>query len=246
MDRSLEQFIKLVRQSTRFVNRDFFELESMQANAKKNRDYAERTCKKVAECYIDSLSKYCPDLIFTANDLANKKFDKEAILIEIMDGFDNFTKSLPYFASIATKIEKKNNKIVPTQAVMVMHGCNKIYYSTPGGGAWKEDLYGPSEGKSRLRVSNGIKNNDLLVGTSYKNLQIATKFSDNIRIFASDAFLCAMVACGKLDLAILSNNQITTQAYQLFIQESAGIIVDYADVQIITNVDMQTIVNTTK
>lgn len=245
MDKSLEQFIKLVRQSTRFVNRDFFELEAMQAGAKKSREFAEKTCQRVAECYVESLSKYYQNLIFTTADLEAKEIKQDAILIEIMDGFDNLTKSLPYFASIATKVVRKGDKIIPEQSVMVMHGSNKIYYALSGGGAWREDLYGAAEGKIRLRVasSNAKSAKNLVVGTSYSNINLATKFSENIRIFGSDAFLCAMVASGKLDLAILAKNQLTSPAYKLFIKECGGIIIEDGDVLIATNVDMQTTIN---
>lgn len=245
MDKSLELFIKLVRQSTRFVNRDFFELEAMQSSTKKNREFAQNTCKRVAECYVDSMSKYFSNLVFTADDLANKKIEKEAIIIEIMDGFDNLTKSLPYFASIATKLVKKGDEVIPEQSVMVMHGSNKIYYAMAANGAWKEDLYGSLDGKRRLRVASGsVKNADnVIVGTSYANLPIALQISSNVRIFGSDSFLCSMVACGKLDAAILSKNALTIPAYKLFVQESGGLIIDRDDVQIATNVDLQMLVN---
>lgn len=245
MDKSLELFVKLVRESTRFVNRDFFELESMQSVAKKNRQFAENTCIRVAECYREFMSKYFPNLVFTADSLDSNKIDKEVILIEILDGFDNLAKSLPYFASVATKLIKKADKLVADQSVMIMYGCNKIYYTMSGVGAWKEDLYGSSEGKSRLRVASAnVKNMDrLVIGTSHANLQTALKFSENVRIFGSDAYLCAMLACGKLDIAVLSKNDLTTPAYKLFIKESGGVIIESGDVLIATNADMQSSVN---
>lgn len=245
MEKSLELFISLVRQSTKFVTRDFYELESLQNIGNKNYEFANKTCQRLVEKYVENLSKYYPKLIFTTDDIANSVNHDNYVLIEVIDGLSNLAKSLPYFATVVTKMIKKDDKHVAEFSAMIMPGNNEIYYSMAGKGAWREKLNDSHFGMSKLRVSMvASKNKDsLMVGCSYANFDLAKKISSNIRIVGSDAILCSLVSAGKLDVAILKDNLLTNPAFHLFLKESGGLCCSVGNFQIATNPELQIVIN---
>lgn len=250
MEKSLELFIQQVRLSARFVTRDYFELESLQATGRYNRDYARNTCSRLLQNYIDSCGKYFKKIIYRTEDLASTGNVREFLLIELMDGYENLVRSLPYFASVATKMVNKGGKYVPEMTVIIMPGNNEIYYAMSGKGAWKEKLSASHSGSTRLRVSNVIVKNanktaldDLLVGTAGVFFENASTISRNIRIFACDSFLSTQVASGKVDVALLKSNPLLNPAFELLLQESGGVFFSSGDVQLATTPNLQAFIN---
>jgi len=214
--------VDATRKASRFLQRDYFELENLQASDKKTTSFCQKSCTKAVQILQENLSKYYKTVIFDAKELEGSNFFGKAALVETMDGFGNFTRSLPFFAIMVTIVSKKNGEIIADRSVMNFPALGEIYYAEKGKGAWMDRYSSNVPGSSRVRVSGANNVKDALIAVTGKNIEFAKKISSDIRILDSYTYSLIMLISGKVDILICDERKISSKGVELFVLEAAG------------------------
>ena len=187
--------------ASRFLIRDFGELENLQVSSKGPGDFVSSADKRTEKIIIDELQKAHPEygIITEETGVINKSNVKNRWIIDPIDGTMNFLNGIPQFA-ISIGYEE-NNEI--KCGVIFNPIMNEMFCAEKGNGAYLNN--------SRIRVSNKKKLRDALLVTGGPNADSKIKdkiFSEyinvsnnvsNIRRFGSAALDMAYVACGRFD-----------------------------------------------
>ncbi|MFA1689161.1 inositol monophosphatase [Candidatus Rickettsia barbariae] len=224
--------INALRKAVKFLHRDFLELEMLQKNSVRNEEFCKRSYLKLKTLLCEELQKYTQYLFFPEDKFDLNNNYESVFLINPIDSPNNFARSIPFFAISVTYLKRNQEVLIPTSTVIYFPALNEIYYAEKGKGAWieKNNLNSNYQGL-RLRVSDnadlknclaiieGVNHNDL------EEIEVA-----NIRSFGSLCYGATLVASGKADLICLSLLNFTLYyAFELFIKEAGGIIIDSSD-----------------
>jgi myo-inositol-1(or 4)-monophosphatase len=222
MDREIELVVEATRQASKFLMRDYFELEGLQASNRNSFTFSQKSCTKIMQLLQERLSKYFNTVILDNKEVHSASFAGKAVLIETIDGFSNLTRALPFFAIMVTIITRKNGQLIAEKSIMNFPVLGEVYYTEKGKGAWLERYNFNFPGVTRLRVS-GIENiEDAITSTTSANLSKLPTSLSNIRIFDSYTYSLALLITGKIDIIIIEERNISTLGVQLFIEEAAG------------------------
>ena len=101
--------IRAARKASKYIVRDFLELEKLQVSVKGQNDFVTNVDIKVQEIIHSELNKARTDYGFIMEEGQSEKLDAENIwIIDPIDGTLNFMHGLPYFAiSIGLRIKQK-------------------------------------------------------------------------------------------------------------------------------------------
>ena len=214
-----------LREASKFLHRDYFELENLQSSVKSRKSFVDKAKIRVTENLQKSLTKYYKTIIFDSTDLdlAGLDFTGPIALVDSLDGVYNFERAIPFFALVVTMLTKKQEKISAEKVAINFPILGDIYYAEQGKGSWLERHSFNFGGETlRLRVSVNNKLEDSLVSCNYPQLEVAQKISTNIRIFESYAYQIALLISGKSDIALLPSKPIT-HGLDLLIREAGGL-----------------------
>tara|TARA_B110000503_G_scaffold91741_1_gene138455 strand:+ start:4237 stop:4977 length:741 start_codon:yes stop_codon:yes gene_type:complete len=214
--------IDATRKASRFLQRDFFELESLQSSDKATEPFCQKSCSKALQTLNESLSKYYKTIIFDNNEVANTNFSGKALLIETLDGLGNLAKSLPFFAIMVTMIVKKGDKISAEKSVINFPALGEIYYTEKGKGVWLERHSSNLAGALRARVSGTSDLGRAFIATTISQIDFSRTISSNIRVFESYTYALSLLISGKVDVMLVESRHISAQGIELFILEAAG------------------------
>lgn len=224
MQSNISLLIDSMRGASKFLHRDYFELENLQSSAKNTKAFVDKAKNRVSESLQKSLSKYYKTVVFNKEELETLDFTGSAALVETLDGTSNFERAVPFFAVIVTILVKKHDQIFADKIAINFPALSDIYYAEKGKGSWLErGASNFSSGAFRLRVSANNKLEDSLISCNYSELELAQKLSSNIRIFESIAYQISLLISGKSDCALFANNPIVTQGIELLIREAGGL-----------------------
>lgn len=225
LDGSLNLLIDALRKSSRFLNRDFFELENLQSSSRGVDGFVKKSCEKLLLELKESLGKYHKTVIFSEEEAIAASVEKEALLVELLDGYSNFARSMYFFAIIVTLVSKKDDVLHPEKVIINFPALNEIVYAMKGKGAWKENHSGNTAGGAvRARVSAVSEVKNSVIGASNEHYNKAAGISQNVRIFGSNAYLATLVASGKLDAALFPKRNLSCHGLQLLITEAGGVV----------------------
>lgn len=214
-----------LREASKFLHRDYFELENLQNSARSIKVFVDKAKTRVADNLQKSLTKYYKTIIFdpTELDLSNLDLTGPIVLVDTLDGTYNFERAIPFFALVVTILTAKQGKISAEKVAINFPVLGEIYYAEQGKGSWFERYsFNFGTGTIRLRVSVNSKLEDSLISCSYQQLQLAQKISTNIRIFESYAYQIALLISGKSEIALLPNKPIT-HGLDLLVREAGGL-----------------------
>ena len=214
-----------LREASKFLHRDYFELENLQNSARSIKVFVDKAKTRVADNLQKSLTKYYKTIIFdpTDLDLSNLDLTGPIVLVDTLDGTYNFERAIPFFALVVTILTAKQGKISAEKVAINFPVLGEIYYAEQGKGSWFERYsFNFGAGTIRLRVSVNSKLEDSLISCSYQQLQLAQKISTNIRIFESYAYQIALLISGKSEIALLPNKPIT-HGLDLLVREAGGL-----------------------
>lgn len=215
-----------MRGASKFLHRDYFELENLQNSTKGTKAFVNKAKARVTENLQKSLGKYYKTVIFDDEnlDLQTLDFDRDIALVKVLDGAENFERAIPFFALVVTILSKKLDKILANKVAINFPILGDVYYAEQGKGAWLERHSSNFvNGAVRLRVSAINKLEDSLVSCNYLQLELAKNLSSNIRIFESHAYQIALLISGKSDIAIFPNNLILSKGFELLTREAGGL-----------------------
>ena len=209
---NLNLMIKAAEKASKFVIRDFGEVEKLQVSKKGPYDFVTKTDKKVEKILIEELSKSKKNYSFITEEtgkIYNK--DKENFwIIDPIDGTTNFLHGIPHFAICIAHMF--NNEII--SGLIFDPIKDEMFFSEKNKGAYLNN--------QRLRVSkkNSIEN------CLFSSNREGVKFSNlNMRCSGCAALDLAYVASGRLDGFFQNKINIwDIAAGALMVKEAGGIV----------------------
>ena len=215
--------------ASRFLIRDFGEIENLQVSTKGPGDFVTSADKRTEKILIDELQKAHPEygIVTEEAGIINKTNKKNRWIIDPIDGTLNFLNGVPQFAISIGYEENGEIKC----GVIFNPILNEMFCAEKGNGAYLNN--------GRIRVSNKKKiNNALLVtggpeGASKIKDKIFSEYikvSNNVshvRKFGSAALDMAYVACGRFDGFWQRELKYWDIAAGIIILKEAGGLVDF-------------------
>ena len=215
--------------ASRFLIRDFGEIENLQVSTKGPGDFVTSADKRTEKILIDELQKAHPEygIVTEEAGIINKTNRKNRWIIDPIDGTLNFLNGVPQFAISIGYEENGEIKC----GVIFNPILNEMFCAEKGNGAYLNN--------GRIRVSNKKKiNNALLVtggpeGASKIKDKIFSEYikvSNNVshvRKFGSAALDMAYVACGRFDGFWQRELKYWDIAAGIIILKEAGGLVDF-------------------
>lgn len=192
---------KACLKASRYLIRDFGEIEKLQVSSKGPGDFVTSADKRTEKIIIQELHKAQPsfEILTEESGVINKSSEKRRWIIDPIDGTMNFLNGIPQFA-ISVGYEEDNE----IKAGVIFNPIlNELYCAEKGKGAYLNN--------SRIRVSNKKKIVDSLLVTGgpkqaskskdkiFSEYIIVSKKVTNVRKFGSAALDMAYVASGKFD-----------------------------------------------
>ncbi len=228
--------INALRKAVKFVHRDFLELEMLQKNSVRNEEFCKRSYFRLKTLLCEELRKHTKYLFFPEDQFNPNNSCETVFLVNPIDSPSNFTRSIPFFAVSVTCLKHNQDVLTPVSTIIYFPVLDEVYYAEKGRGAWveKNDLCSNHKGL-RLRVSdNDNLENCLTIIEDLKNNN--SHEINNSRTFGSSCYAVMLLASGKVDLIYLPLLNFTLYyAFDLFIKEAGGIIVNSSDKFIYSN-----------
>ena len=218
--------------ASRFLIRDFGEIENLQVSSKGPGDFVTSADKRTEKILIEELQKSHPEygIITEEIGIINKSNSKNRWIIDPIDGTFNFMNGIPQFA-ISVGYEEENEIKC---GVIFNPILNEIFCAEKGNGAYLNN--------SRIRVSKKKKIKDALIvtggpkGISKIKEKIFSEYINvsnnvaNVRKFGSAALDMAYVACGRFDGYWQRELNYWDIAAGLVILKEAGGFVDFFEI----------------
>lgn len=236
MEGDIALITRAVRNASQFLLRDYYELEHLQNSAKNTLNFCNQSCQRVLAKLQENLSKYFDNVIFTAEDLQKAEFAEKSVLVEIMDGFENFSRAIPFFAIMITIMCKKNGKIYADKSVIHFPATGEMIRVEKGQGVLLE-RYDSNVGTLKLKTSKTSELKDVISVFDKYFLSDAKSFN-NFRFYNSNLFAIYQLVAGKIDLVVAKVNYITIEGIKLFIEEAGGKILIKQDKLIASNLPL--------
>jgi myo-inositol-1(or 4)-monophosphatase len=223
---NLNLMIKACETASKYIIKDFGEVENLQVSKKGPRDFVTKTDKKVEQVIINELSKNKKGYSFITEEtgvIENKNKDNVWI-IDPIDGTNNFLHGIPHFAiSIALRIQ---NEIVIGLVFDPLR--NDIFYAEKNNGSYFNNY--------RIRVSKRNNIDDCLFATSHDGARETTL---NVRHTGCAALDLAYVGAGKFDGYYHSKINLWDIAAGLIIVREAGGEIDELDHSAHKNINLK-------
>ncbi len=218
--------IKAAEKASKFIIRDYGEVEKLQVSKKGPRDFVTKTDKQVEKILIEELSKIKKNYSFISEETGKiNNSDKENIwIIDPIDGTTNFLHGIPHFAICLALISKKQ----------IISGL--IFDPIKDEMFFAEKYKGAFLNNRRLRVSKKSSLDDCLFSSNHEGV----KYSDlNMRYSGCTSLDLAYVASGRLDGFFHNHiNLWDVAAGALMVEEAGGIINDISKFKI-NNIDIR-------
>ena len=227
------KIIETILEATRFLHRDYLELEIFKNYNNQTIKFCDKSIAKVEQYLKQSLIKHYKYIIFNDTGLA-KDFVEDYVQIScIVDDVLNYQRSLPFFSIKVAIINKSiKGKAKAKSCVTYFPALNEVYYTSIGRGAWREKLLGNDTRKFRLKISNNADKESAVIACDIHHIESFINISKNIRIFGSSTYSLMLFLSGKLDIVAFDDQDLGNN---LFIQEAGGMLFPFQNFYIATN-----------
>lgn len=213
-----------VRNASRLLLRDFFEVRLLRASIKGADDFALKAMIRAENSIVKELQISRPYYGFKCKISGEKKGldPTRSWIINGIDGFNNYSHGLPYWV-MTLALEHKGKTIL---SLIYNPLENEMYTVEKGSGSWMNN--------TRIRVSNKPRLSDSIIGTEteseildedFERYRYLTKTAAGIRSIGSASLDLANVSCGRLDgywTAHLKPSNL--QAACLLVAEAGGLV----------------------
>ena len=210
---NLNIMIKAAEKASKYLIRDFGEVEKLQVSKKGPYDFVTKTDKQVEKILIQELSKSKKYSFLTEESGVIDYKDKENIwIIDPIDGTTNFLHGIPHFA-ICIALQSKKEIV---SGLIFDPIKDEIFFGEKNKGAFLNN--------QRLRVSNKNSIEECLFSSN----QEGVKYSNlNMRCSGCAALDLAYVASGRLDGFFHNKiNLWDVAAGALLVREAGGSVND--------------------
>ena len=231
--------IQATRKATRYLQRDYLELESLQNSPRGTAEFCKRSYNRVKSTLKEELQKHTSFICFADEDKISLDKAETAILIHPIEGIDNLSKALPFFAISIVVLKKINMILTPFSGVMNFPALGETLYAEKNGGVWLEKIANNSSDKSfRLRVSGCNNLRDAYIASN--DIQNASVMTKNQLHFGSLCYHLALLASGKLDIVHATSLNYTLEPlYNLVISEANGFVISDNEQITGTNIELR-------
>lgn len=223
-NKNISILLDAARAASRFLYRDYAELENLQTSLKGTQSFVENSRNRVLEKLRANLEKHYPNIIFSPEADNFNSINGYAILVDIISGINNFARALPYFGVVVTLVQGKENTIIAEKTVINLPIVGELYYAEKSKGAWLEkDNSGNTGSIFRIRTSANTKISECLLAC--ENVQQAANLDQHflsIRIFGCSAYQAALVAAGKIDCCVSEAHSLLNPGLELLVREAGG------------------------
>jgi len=215
---NLNIMIKASEKASKFLIRDFGEVENLQVSVKGPLDFVTNADIKVEKILIEELTKSKKNFSILSEETGfiKNKDNKNIWIIDPIDGTSNFLHGIPHFAiSIALQSE---NEIV--SGLIFDPIKNEMFYAEKNNGSYLNN--------KRIRVSKKKEIDKCLFATNgkkFKNTNLHNRKS------GSAALDMAYVAAGRYDGYFQENLNLWDIAAGLILIKEAGGIVNEVDLR---------------
>jgi myo-inositol-1(or 4)-monophosphatase len=179
---------------------------------------------------IESLTKLLPISAVLAEESGhNGEHDKDYIwVIDPLDGTNNYSYSIPYFA-VSVGLVYKNEPII---GVVYNPANDELFFAQKGKGAFlnekkitvsdRENIY-----KTLVCLAIPCRNKGSLDFLDITK-RVQAKICSSIRNFGAAALDMAYVSCGRIDVSILKNlNWWDVAAGIVLVREAGGVVCEF-------------------
>ncbi|HJK87597.1 MAG TPA: hypothetical protein QKA14_02000 [Candidatus Megaira endosymbiont of Hartmannula sinica] len=226
--------------SSRFLRRDFTEIQNMNSASKAINNYANNSMIKFHELLMEMLEEKYPNVI-SINQLLSQHSLKEAtlmideknIIVDLIDNINHFKRSIEHFGSIVhvikteednINLQSEDEKYRITSSILQMHALKKSYVASYGKGVFLKDYDDYTE--HRIKLSSNKRST--LIAISPDVIHKIKDLNCDMRIYGSDLYSFSLFLSGSIDSCILSKNRINN-LLKLFIIESGAFYKEYDD-----------------
>lgn len=228
MEGKFSLLVEAISKASRFLIRDYYELEELQTHAKRNDMFVKKSCTRLMSELSEAAGKYYKKIVFTENDAKTilegdlASAPDEFLFIEVLDGIGNMTKGLPFFTTTVTTFKKGEDGFIANDVFINVPALNEYYYANRNKGAFKERFTGNSAGKYRIKVSGIKQDAELTAGASMSRFKAACEHSQDVRILGCNSYMYALLASGKLDFVSTDSRLLTKAGFELLLSEAGG------------------------
>ena len=222
MSPTLTLLVNAVKKATNYLDRDFNEIEKLQSSVRNYQTFVRKSYEKVEQTLRVELQRIKPDAPLVDNGMPTSQGN--CFLVNPIDGFANFIRGIPLFATTVVYCENGEVKA----CVVYNRASDELYFAEKGNGAYKEGF----RSHERLRVSPTKEHDQALVSaqigygfdTPEYNKSISHVFENprNIRMYGAVSLDMANVAAGKFDVCLSLGNQLNSVVAGLLLVKEAG------------------------
>jgi len=223
---NLNIMIKAAEKASKYIIRDFGEVEKLQVSKKGPHDFVTKTDKTVEKILIEELSKSKKNYSFITEEAGTiKNTDKNNVwIIDPIDGTNNFLHGIPHFA-ISIALKSKDEIL---SGLIFDPIKDEMFYAEKEKGAYLNN--------QRLRVSKKNHIDECLFSSNSEGV----KFSNlNMRNSGSAALDLAYVASGRLDGYFQKKINLWDVAAGVLMVKEAGGIVNNINMFEINNINIK-------
>ena len=206
-----------IRKIGRRLLRDFNEIENLQNSVKGTYTFLVKTKFKLKKVIKFELKKIKGNLDVFFLDEKPNIINEDAWIVDAINGSENFQKGIPHFCISISLMEKKEIKI----SVIYDPIKDELYYAQKEKGAYLNDFRLKLLENSSCNLST-LSLSDISLIEQHKTLKLITNEFEQIRMFGSALLDFCYLANGKIDAAILTNNQKNIKKVGKIISQEAN------------------------
>lgn len=212
---NLHILVNVCQKISRFMLRDFGEIEQLQSSVNGAENFANASKTKIEKILVENLLEARPRYGILSENQEIKGTDiSHRFIINISDGFENYVRGLPFF-TISIAIQEQKNLIA---SVIYNPVLDKMYYAEKGAGTFVSE----SRMTRRIRISPRRELADASIVESGRFVRFSLA---RILDFGSVGLSLGYVASGMIDAFVgFEKNVFDLAAGLLIIKEAGGII----------------------
>ncbi|MGC0372203.1 MAG: hypothetical protein DGJ47_000910 [Rickettsiaceae bacterium] len=222
MEGDIALISEAIKSASRFLLRDYYELEQLQNSNNNTINFSNKSGQKAMQTLSEKLSKYFKKVVFDKDEVKNLDIKDKAVLVETLEGFGNFTRAIPFFAIMVTLLRKKDDRVFADKSIISFPALGEFIHVQKGQGALLERYASSMQGAMKLRTSQ-TKDIENAIGVFDRTCCSAmVKHIPNFRFYNSYTYSVLQFLSGKVDVLCIKNTPISVDGIRLFVEESGG------------------------
>ncbi len=212
---NLNILVNACQKISRFILRDFGEIEQLQSSVNGSGNFSLASKVKIEKILQEILLEARPKYGYLSNNQEIKGSDiSHRFIVNVSDGFENFSRGLPFF-SVSIAIQEQKNLIA---SIIFNPVLDKMFFAEKGTGAFVSEV----RMTRRIRISpkRDLFNSHISISGNFSRLS-TSKIID----FGSVGLSLGYLAAGMIDAFVGTEKDVFDLAAGLLIVKEAGAII---------------------